>query len=93
MPQLSERGADAILSGAEPIYIPLVPPNYDFDISLIEEGFKQGAKAIIICNPSNPCGKVFTAEDLYREASVFPGRTGSHWTEAQRASGNLCCTD
>ena len=56
--------ADAILSGAEPIYIPLVPPAYDFDINLIEDGFKSGAKAIIICNPSNPCGKVFTQKEL-----------------------------
>lgn len=63
-PFYENYGADAILSGAEPIYIPLVPPNYDFDIHLIEEGFKQGAKAIIICNPSNPCGKVFNEEEL-----------------------------
>ena len=63
-PFYEDYGADAILSGAEPIYIPLVPPNYDFDINLIEDGFKQGAKAIIICNPSNPCGKVFTEEEL-----------------------------
>ena len=63
-PFYENYGADAILSGADPIYIPLVPPNYDFDINLIEEGFKQGAKAIIICNPSNPCGKVFTEEEL-----------------------------
>ena len=63
-PFYENYGADAILSGAEPIYIPLVPPNFDFDICLIEDGFKQGAKAIIICNPSNPCGKVFTEEEL-----------------------------
>lgn len=63
-PFYENYGADAILSGAEPIYIPLVPPEYDFDIRLIEDGFKQGAKAIIVCNPSNPCGKVFTREEL-----------------------------
>lgn len=63
-PFYENYGADAILSGAEPIYIPLVPPAYDFDINLIEDGFRQGAKAIIICNPSNPCGKVFTEEEL-----------------------------
>ena len=63
-PFYENYGADAILSGAEPIYIPLVPPTYEFDINLIEEGFKQGAKAIVICNPSNPCGKVFTREEL-----------------------------
>ena len=63
-PFYENYGADAILSGAEPIYVPLVPPDYGFDLGLIEEGFRQGAKAIILCNPSNPCGKVFTREEL-----------------------------
>lgn len=63
-PFYENYGADAILSGAEPIYIPLVPPTYDFDIRLVEEGFQQGAKAIIVCNPSNPSGKVFSREEL-----------------------------
>lgn len=63
-PFYENYSADAILSGAEPIFIPLVPPTFEFDINLIEEGFKQGAKAIIVCNPSNPCGKVFTEEEL-----------------------------
>ena len=63
-PFYENYGADAILSGADPIYIPLVPPSYDFDLDLIEKGFQQGAKAIILCNPSNPCGKVFTRQEL-----------------------------
>ncbi len=64
-PFYENYGADAILSGAEPVYIPLVPPEYRFDLSLVEKGFREGAKAIIICNPSNPCGKVFTREELF----------------------------
>lgn len=63
-PFYENYGADTILSGAEPIYIPLVPPEYHFDLSLVEKGFKNGAKAIVVCNPSNPCGKVFTREEL-----------------------------
>ena len=63
-PFYENYSADAILSGAEPIFIPLVPPTFEFDINLVEEGFKQGARAIIVCNPSNPCGKVFTEEEL-----------------------------
>ena len=63
-PFYENYGADAILSGAEPIYIPLAPPDYSFDPALIEQGFRIGAKAIVICNPSNPCGKVFTREEL-----------------------------
>jgi len=63
-PFYENYGADAILSGAEPIFVPLVPPEYHFDINLVEQGFQAGAKAIIVCNPSNPCGKVFTREEL-----------------------------
>lgn len=69
-PFYENYGADAILSGAEPIYIPLKPPAYDFDIAEIEQGFQAGAKAIIICNPSNPCGKVFTREELEAIAAL-----------------------
>lgn len=63
-PFYENYGADAILSEADPIYIPLVPPEYHFDMSLVEKGFQDGAKAIIVCNPSNPCGKVFSREEL-----------------------------
>ena len=63
-PYYENYGTDAILSGAEPIYVPLVPPTYAFDPVVLEDAFKQGAKAIIVCNPSNPCGKVFTRGEL-----------------------------
>ena len=56
--------ADAILSGAEPIYVHLSPPEYNFDANKLEEAFKQGPKALILCNPANPSGKVFTPEEL-----------------------------
>ena len=63
-PFYENYGADAILSGAEPVYIPLVPPEFNFDINLLEEAFRDGAKALILCNPSNPTGKVFTRDEL-----------------------------
>lgn len=63
-PFYENYGADAILSGAEPIYVPLVPPDFHFDREVLENAFRQDVKAIIICNPSNPCGKVFTREEL-----------------------------
>ncbi len=56
--------ADIILTGAEPIYVPLVPPVFGFDPNLLEDAFRQGAKALVLCNPSNPTGKVFSREEL-----------------------------
>ena len=64
-PFYENYGADAILSGAEPIYVPLVPPAFSFDPNVLEDAFRQpGVKALILCNPSNPSGKVFTREEL-----------------------------
>lgn len=64
-PFYENYGADTILSGAEPIYVPLKPPTFEFDVDELEAAIKQeGVKALILCNPSNPCGKVFTREEL-----------------------------
>ena len=63
-PFYENYGADTILSGADPIYVPLIPPTFRFDAEVLEDAFKQKPKAIIVCNPSNPCGKVFTREEL-----------------------------
>ena len=56
--------AQAIMADCEPVYVPLVPPDFGFDPNVLEDAFKQGVKAILICNPSNPSGKVFTYEEL-----------------------------
>ena len=63
-PFYENYGADAILSGAEPIFVSLRAPDFKFDANELEDAFKTGAKALILCNPSNPCGKVFTLEEL-----------------------------
>lgn len=63
-PFYENYGADAILSGAEPIYVPLHPPDFKFKAEELESAFKQNPKALILCNPSNPTGKVFTYDEL-----------------------------
>ena len=63
-PFYENYGADTILSGAEPIYVPLYPPAFHFDADELEAAFKQNPKALILCNPSNPSGRVFTREEL-----------------------------
>ena len=63
-PFYENYGADTILSGAEPIYVPLYPPEFNFNADELENAFKQQPKALILCNPSNPCGKVFTYDEL-----------------------------
>ena len=63
-PFYENYAADAILSGAEPIYVPLRPPEFGFDREELRRAFDQRPKAIVVCNPSNPTGKVFTREEL-----------------------------
>ena len=63
-PYFENYRAQAIFADCEPVFVPLVPPAFNFDPNVLEDAFKQGAKAILICNPSNPSGKVFTEEEL-----------------------------
>jgi aminotransferase len=63
-PFYENYAADAILSGAEPIYVPLHPPLFGFDREELRLAFEQKPKAIVVCNPSNPTGKVFTRAEL-----------------------------
>ena len=63
-PFYENYAADAILSGAEPIYVSLHAPDFHFDSDELARAFAQKPKAIIVCNPSNPTGKVFTRSEL-----------------------------
>ena len=63
-PYFENYHAQTIMADCEPIYVPLVPPAFHFDPEVLEDAFRKGAKAILICNPSNPSGKVFTREEL-----------------------------
>lgn len=69
-PFYENYGADTILCSADPIYVPLHPPVFNFDKEELENAFKQNPKALILCNPSNPCGKVFSKEELEYIASL-----------------------
>jgi aspartate/methionine/tyrosine aminotransferase len=55
---------DAILSGAVPRYVPLRAPDWTFDLDELRAAFSQKTKAVILCNPNNPTGKVFTRDEM-----------------------------
>ncbi len=63
-PFYENYGADAILTGARPVYVPLRAPDFTFDSRELRRAFERRPKALVLCNPSNPCGKVFTREEL-----------------------------
>ena len=55
---------DAILSDARPRHVPLRAPDWSFDREELRRTFNDKTKAIILCNPNNPTGKVFTQEEM-----------------------------
>jgi aminotransferase len=69
-PFYENYNADAILTGAQPVHVPLHPPHYRFDPAALRAAFAQGLKAFVLCNPSNPCGRVFTREELLQIAAL-----------------------
>ena len=71
-PFYENYNADAILSGAIAVHVPLHPPRYGFDPAELRTAFTTGGglKAFILCNPSNPCGRVFTREELLQIAAL-----------------------
>ena len=69
-PFYENYSADAILSGATPVLVPLHPPNYRFDPAELRAAFAGGLKAFVLCNPSNPCGRVFTRDELLQIAAL-----------------------
>jgi aminotransferase len=69
-PFYENYSADAILTGATPVLVPLHPPHYRFDPAELRAAFASGLKAFVLCNPSNPCGRVFTREELLQIAAL-----------------------
>ena len=64
-PFYENYGADAILCGAEPTYVELHAPEFTFDDAELEAACaRPGTKALILCNPSNPTGHVFSRSEL-----------------------------
>ncbi|HEX8852137.1 MAG TPA: aminotransferase class I/II-fold pyridoxal phosphate-dependent enzyme, partial [Pyrinomonadaceae bacterium] len=61
---------DAILSDARPRYVPLRAPDWTFDPEELRAAFNERTKAVIVCNPNNPTGKVFTREEMEFVASL-----------------------
>jgi aminotransferase len=61
---------DCALAGAEPRFVPLRPPHWRFDPAELAEAFSDRTKAIILCNPNNPTGTVFSRADLEAAAAL-----------------------
>ncbi len=61
---------DAILAGATPRFVPVRPPGWTFDPDELASAFNDRTKAIVLCNPNNPTGTVFTRGELEHVAAL-----------------------
>jgi len=50
--------------GIETRFVTLEPPDWRFDEAALRAAFTDRTRGIVVCTPSNPCGKVFTREEL-----------------------------
>ena len=63
-PFYENYGPDCILSGAQPRFVRLRPPDWTFDPEELAAAFGPHTRAIVLNTPNNPTGKVFTLEEL-----------------------------
>jgi aminotransferase len=55
---------DCVLAGATPRFVPIRPPLWRFELDELAAAFTDKTKAIVLCNPNNPTGTVFSRADL-----------------------------
>jgi aspartate/methionine/tyrosine aminotransferase len=63
-PFYENYGPDCILSGAQPRYVPLRPPDWRFDPDELAAAFGDRTRAIVVNTPNNPTGKVYRRDEL-----------------------------
>jgi aminotransferase len=63
-PFYENYGPDAVLAGAEPVFVPLERPHWTFDPDRLAKAFTKRTKAIVVNTPHNPTGRVFTRAEL-----------------------------
>jgi aminotransferase len=61
---------DCVLAGAIPRFVPLRPPGWTFDPDELAGAFNDRTKVIVLCNPNNPTGTVFTRDELSAIAAL-----------------------
>jgi aminotransferase len=69
-PFYENYGPGCIMSQAEPVYVPLEPPDFSFDPDRLRKAVSPRTRAVIFNSPNNPSGKVFSRAELQVIADV-----------------------
>ncbi len=62
--------ADVILAGGTPKYVTLKKPDFSFDAEELENVINNKTKMIIVNNPHNPTGKIYSLDELEIIANI-----------------------
>jgi len=63
-PFYENYGPGCIISGAQPVFVPLEPPDFTFDPDRLRRAVSPRTRAIVFNSPNNPSGKVFSRAEL-----------------------------
>src|SRR6266480_5627653 len=69
-PFYENYGPGCIISGAQPVFVPLEPPDFAFDPDRLTQAVTRRTRAIIFNSPNNPTGKVFGRAELETIATL-----------------------
>src|SRR5437762_207844 len=69
-PFYENYGPGCIISGAQPVFVPLEPPDFSFDPDRLERAVTRRTRAIVVNSPNNPTGKVFSRGELETIAAL-----------------------
>jgi aspartate/methionine/tyrosine aminotransferase len=69
-PFYENYGPGCIIAGAEPVFVPLEPPDFTFDPDRLNAAVSSRTRAIVFNSPNNPSGKVFSLPELESIAEV-----------------------
>ena len=69
-PFYENYGPGCIIAGAEPVWVPLEPPDFTFDPDRLARAVTPRTRAIVFNSPNNPSGKVFDRSELQAIADV-----------------------
>src|SRR5438034_11698276 len=69
-PFYENYGPGCIISGAQPSFVPLEPPDFTFDPDRLRRAVTPRTRAIVVNSPNNPTGKVFSRGELETIAAL-----------------------
>jgi len=69
-PFYENYGPDAVLGGAQPVFLPLTPPDYRLDTDRLAALVTNRTRAIVVNTPNNPTGRVLDRSELEAIAAL-----------------------